>query len=137
MAGPDTSHRPVVLFDGACGLCHGSVAFVRRRDRRGALRFVARQSTEGARLLQAHGLTHAGARSVLLVADDGVRSESAAVLHILRRAGGPLSLAYAAMLVPAPIRDAAYRFIAARRHRWFRRTAVCGVPSPDAQPRLV
>ena len=36
--------RPLIVFDGVCGLCSGFVRFVLRHDKRGQYRFLAAQS---------------------------------------------------------------------------------------------
>ncbi len=43
--------RPIVLYDSDCGFCRWSLAKLLAWDRRGRLRPVAIESTEGARLL--------------------------------------------------------------------------------------
>ena len=38
--------RPVVIYDGACGLCQGGIHWISRRAVRGALEFLPCQSVE-------------------------------------------------------------------------------------------
>ena len=47
---------PVVLFDGVCHLCSGTVRFLLRHDARGRLRFAPLQSDYGQRALKEAGL---------------------------------------------------------------------------------
>lgn len=126
---------PVIVFDGICGLCNGWVDFVLRRDRRRVFRFTPFQSDAGQQVLREHRLT--GADSIVLVDGDRVWRESAAVLEILRRLGGVWSLAAVARLIPAALRDPAYRLVAARRYRWFGRLDTCRVPTPAERDRFL
>ena len=130
-----------VLFDGVCGLCHRTVDFLLRADRRGRLRFATLQGPTAARLLaQAdHNLDletvlyarhPAGARPDLL-------DRSNAILAILEDLGGPWRAAAALRLVPRPLRDAVYRFVAARRYRWFGKRDACRVPTPAERDRFL
>ena len=112
---------PALFYDSACPMCTGSARFIRRRDRRAALRFVALASDEG-RALLASDPALAGVDSMIWVdvAAPGekpiVRTYSAAVLAVAGYLGGRWAVFGAvARLVPAPLRDLVYRWVA--RHR--------------------
>jgi predicted DCC family thiol-disulfide oxidoreductase YuxK len=126
-----------VLFDGECNLCDGAVQFLLRRDPRGRLRFAALQSPAAARLL-------AGARaptplpdSLVLIADGAVHVRSGAALRIAARLRWPWPLLFVFWLVPRPLRDLAYDFVARRRTRWFGRRSSCRVPTPEERGRFL
>lgn len=127
--------RPVIVFDGVCGLCNGWVDFVLRHDRRGEFRFTPYQSEFGAQILRAFDL-QAG-ESILVVEGERVWRESAAVLEICRRLGGIWSVAAVGRLVPAALRDRLYRFIAVRRYRWFGRRETCRLPTAEERGRFL
>jgi len=120
---------PVVLFDGLCGLCDRLVDFALAADRAHRLRFAPLQGRTARALLG----DAAGAVDSLAVAVDGVvLQRSAAVLAVLAHLGGPWRLlAAAARLLPGPLREAGYRFVAARRYRWFGRKDACRQPGPE------
>lgn len=130
-----------ILFDGVCNLCNGFVQFVIRHDRRGQFRFAALQSEAGQALLAAHGqaLPAPGADpdSVLLVSGGRVYDRSAAILRITRALGWPWRLLGAGWLLPTAWRDAAYRFVARHRYRWFGRQASCMLPTPELRGRFL
>ena len=121
----------MVLFDGLCGLCDRLVGFALAADRAHRLRFAPLQGRT-ARALLGDG---AGAVDSLAVAVDGVvLQRSAAVLAVLACLGGPWRLlAAAGRLLPGPLREAGYRFVAARRYRWFGRKDACRRPRPEEQ----
>ncbi len=131
--------RPVVLFDGVCNLCNGAVQFLVDRDPRARLRFASLQSARGAELLTAHGrAVPEGDPDTIVLIEDGVAYErSSAALRIARHLGGVWRLAYAFIVVPRPLRDLVYRFVAKNRYRWFGKTDECRVPTPELRARFL
>jgi predicted DCC family thiol-disulfide oxidoreductase YuxK len=129
----------VILFDGVCNLCNASVLFVIDRDPRGHFAFAPLQSPEAARILSARGYTAAPPElaSVLLVQGDRVYERSTAALRVARRLSGAWSLMSAFLIVPRPIRDAVYDWIARNRYRWFGRQDACRIPTPELRSRFV
>lgn len=118
----------IVFFDGVCGLCDRVVAVLARADRGRRLRFAPLQgATAAARLPPAE----AAPESLVVLAGGVAYRQSAAVLAILDRLGGPWRvLAVALRLVPGAVRDAAYRWVAGRRYRWFGQLRACRLPAP-------
>lgn len=120
---PDkTSDQWIVLFDGPCGMCQKSVRFLARRDHAQTLRVASLQSKAGMDLRQRYGLpTDDGSiQSVVLIEGDQAFTHSTAALRAMRHVGLPWSaLGTLGLLIPRPLRDAAYRTIAHHRHRIF------------------
>lgn len=127
----------IILFDGTCAFCEGSVKFVARRDPAGYFRFGASQSPRGAALLAEHGLTRELTRSMVLIEDGRVHLRSDATLRIAGRLPWPWSMARVFLWVPRPLRDAAYRVVAAVRHRLAGRSNACDVPPPEIRERMI
>ena len=127
----------IVLFDGTCAFCERSVKFIARRDPSGYFRFGASQSAAGIGLLAEHGLTRQSTRSMVLVEDGKVYLRSTATLRIARRLPFPWSLAGALLVVPRPVRDAAYAVVAAIRHRLAGKSNACEIPPPEIRARLI
>jgi predicted DCC family thiol-disulfide oxidoreductase YuxK len=127
----------IVLFDGTCAFCEGSVRFIARRDPAGYFRFGASQSPQAAALLARHGTTREAARSLILIEDGEVYLRSTASLRIARRLAWPWSLAGVLLHVPAPVRDAVYRVVAAIRHRLAGSSNACEVPPPEIRERMI
>jgi predicted DCC family thiol-disulfide oxidoreductase YuxK len=132
---------PVVLFDGVCNLCTGSVLFIIRRDPRGVFRFAALQSPAAAALLKDAPVRSGPLPdSIVLVEGDGaarVSTQSTAALRIARRLRFPWPVLYALIVIPRPIRDWVYDFIAARRYRWFGKRDSCMMPTPELRARFL
>jgi predicted DCC family thiol-disulfide oxidoreductase YuxK len=129
--------EPVILFDGVCNLCNGFVQFVIDRDPSARFRFASLQSKAGAALAAAPVGGGALPDSVVLVEDGRVYTESAAALRVLSRLGFPWNLTSALVVVPRPLRDAVYRWVARNRYRWFGRRDVCMVPTPALRARFL
>jgi len=127
----------IVLFDGTCAFCEGSVKFIARRDREGYFRFGASQSPAAAALLAQHALTRQSARSIILIEDGQVHLRSTATLRIARRLPWPWRMAGILLLVPRPVRDGVYRVVAAVRHRLAGRSTACDIAPPEIRERMI
>jgi predicted DCC family thiol-disulfide oxidoreductase YuxK len=127
---------PIILFDGVCNFCNGSVNFIMDRDPGGRLRFASQQSKAGGRLIRQYRLP--ATISTLVLIDCGhAYTKSAAALRIAKYLAFPWSLFQAAVIIPRPIADAAYDVLAANRYRWFGRTDTCRMPSPGIAWRFL
>jgi predicted DCC family thiol-disulfide oxidoreductase YuxK len=84
--------RPLVLFDGRCGLCSRWVDFVLARDRKAVFRFAPLQSSLGEALLARHRSPAGDQESIVLVSGARVERYSTATLEILRRLPWPWPL---------------------------------------------
>lgn len=128
--------HPVILFDGVCNLCHGAVRFIIHRDRNARYRFASLQSETGRRLLG--GETTSGDPDTIILLEDGqTYDRSTAALRIARHLDGAWSICYLFIIIPRPIRDALYRWIARHRYRWFGRQDHCPLPNPEHKDRFM
>jgi len=115
----------IVLFDGTCNLCNRSVRFIMKHDRRGRFSFASSQTEFGRELAARHGFTGPTPGSIVLVVGDRCYSRSTASLEIARRLDGLWPVLYALVIIPRGLRDAGYKFVAARRHKWFGKADAC------------
>jgi predicted DCC family thiol-disulfide oxidoreductase YuxK len=129
--------RPLVLFDGRCGLCSRWVDFVLARDRKAVFRFAPLQSTLGKAILARHQLPAGDGESIILVSGTRVACYSTATLEILRRLPWPWPLFYGFILIPPPLRNTVYDFVARRRFRWFGQLDTCRVLALAERARFV
>jgi predicted DCC family thiol-disulfide oxidoreductase YuxK len=129
--------EPILLFDGVCNLCNGFVQWVIDRDADARFRFAALQSEAGQQLLERHGLPTEGFETFVLVEDGDYYTKSTAALRMLKRLGFPYSALYPSVLVPRPVRDSVYEFVAANRYDWFGQRDRCMVPPPDIEDRFL
>lgn len=127
----------IVVFDAQCLLCSGSVQFLLHHDKRQRLRFATIQSDAGRRLLERAGIDAINPESFALVDEAKTWTETAAVIRVADALGWPWRIAWIAWLIPYPLRDAIYRWIARNRYRWFGRRDVCFMPDPDDADRFI
>jgi len=128
---------PVVLFDGVCNLCHAAVRFILARDREARFRFAPLESETG-RDLTMEGIEEGTSADSLVLVDDGatyVRSE--AVIRIAARLSLPWRALVVLRVVPRPMRDGAYNFVARNRYRWFGQKEVCPMPDEGFRDRFL
>ncbi len=127
----------VILFDGVCNLCNSSVNFVIDRDRGGYFQFAALQSDAGRRLIEQHGLSGDYLDSILLIEGGRCVAKSGAALRIARRMRGLWRVAFLLIVIPAPLRDMVYNWVARNRYRWFGKQDTCRVPTPELASRFL
>ena len=127
----------VIVFDGVCNLCNGWVRFLLPRDRPKVFRFAHCQSEYGGAVLNHLGESQDDPSTVVLIDDDTVYVRSTAVLRALSALGGPWRGMLLLLIIPRPLRDAVYTFVARNRYRWFGRTELCALPEPGWEERFL
>jgi len=136
LANPDIK-SPVLLFDGVCNLCNASVQWILKRDRKGVFKFAALQSDTGQELLRQFGFSEKNFDTVVLVTDGRIFTRADAALEIVQRIGGLWSLLAVFKIIPRPIRNTIYDWVARNRYRWFGKTEECMLPRPEWKERFV
>jgi predicted DCC family thiol-disulfide oxidoreductase YuxK len=132
-----TDGGPILLFDGVCNLCNGLVQWVIAHDPEARFRFASLQSDAGRALLTQHRLPLDAMDTVVLLDGDAHWTKSAAALEAARRLGGLWTLTSILVLVPRPLRDAVYDWVARNRYaRWGKRDA-CWLPTPELRARFL
>jgi predicted DCC family thiol-disulfide oxidoreductase YuxK len=129
----------LLFYDGHCGLCHRAVKFVLQHDRTGsALRFAPLQGETFASRVPAEQRVGLPDSMVVQTLDGSLLVRSDAWVHILQRLGGGWKfLGTVVGMIPRPLRDAAYDFIARIRFRVFgRRDDLCPIVPPALRARF-
>lgn len=130
--------RKIILFDGICNLCNGSVIFILRREKDPRFRFASIQSEAGKELLEWCGLPSNYSQAVIYIENRKVYLGSTAALKIGQNLTAPWSLlSYAGFVVPKFIRDWVYNQIAQHRYQWFGKKDVCMVPTGSLKARFL
>ncbi|WP_447641868.1 MULTISPECIES: thiol-disulfide oxidoreductase DCC family protein [Chitinophagaceae] len=130
-------HNHIVLFDGVCNLCSGAVQFILKRDKENKFRFASLQSKAGQPLLEKFEKNNQDLKSIVYVQNEKIYTKSTAVLRIARELGGTYTLLYWLCIIPRPIRDAIYDFVARNRYKWFGKKKECWVPTKELQERFL
>ena len=126
----------IVLFDGVCNFCNGSVNFIIDHDPEKRFKFAPLQSEIGQSLIEKYAIP-SDVDSVILVEDGKVYMHSTAGLRIAKGLGGIWSLGYVFIIVPAFIRDWAYKTFAKYRYRLFGKTEACMMPTAEVRERFL
>ncbi|WP_232627664.1 thiol-disulfide oxidoreductase DCC family protein [Methylobacterium sp. Leaf118] len=134
-----TAPGPIVVFDTDCLLCSGMVAFVLAHERAPVLRFAGAWSAEGLALAARHGFSREDLDATFLVVEGAtVLTRSQGALAIARHLHAPWNwLGRLLVLVPRPLRDAAYDAVARRRIRWFGRREDCTLAPSGERHRFI
>jgi len=133
----ENEETPILLFDGICNLCNGTVLFLIKRDPKGKLKFAALQSESGQEFLHKFGLSNSHFDSFVLIKGDRYFLKSTAGLQVLREFGGIWKLFYYLIIIPRPLRDFIYNGIAKSRYRVFGKRENCMLPSPEIEQRFL
>src|SRR5262245_61312945 len=134
---PTYQFHPVILFDGVCNLCNGFVQFVIARDPQARFRFASLQARAAAALLAGRGSQGQLPDSLLLLEKGKLYKQSDAALRVLKGLAFPWNLMCALLIVPRPLRDFVYAWVARNRYRWFGKREVCMVPTPELRARFL
>lgn len=128
----------IILFDGVCNLCDGTVRFVIDHDKHDRFRFAALQSDTGKMLVRARGIDTSEVDSIILI-EPGVAyyTKSAAALEIAKNFGGAWKLLAVFEWVPPPIRNWVYDRVAKNRYKWFGKKDACMVPNEELKARFL
>lgn len=97
-----------------------------KRDKRKLFRFVALQSAEAQEIFVKYKLPPM-IDSVVLIDGENYFTESDVVVKIAAILPFPWRVLAVFRVLPASLRNRIYRFIAARRYRWFGRQSSCRV----------
>lgn len=131
------AQSPVLLFDGVCNLCNATVQFVIRQDPEGIFQFASLQSEAGQAFLKKFKLPTDELNTVVLVDDDKAYTRSDVVLQISKKLGGWWRLMQLFYIVPRPVRNVVYDWIARNRYRWFGKKDECWLPTPELKRRFL
>ncbi len=127
----------IILFDGVCNFCNGSVNFIIEHDAANYFKFAPLQSAVAQNLLEKYKIDKAATDSVILIEDETAYTHSTAALRIARKLDRALSWFYLFVVVPKFIRDFFYKLFAKYRYRLFGKTEACMMPTPEMRERFI
>ncbi len=131
-------NKKIILFDGVCDLCSGSVQFVIKRDKKDVFRYAAIQSEVGQQLIKDRRIDTSQVDSIILI-EPGVAyfTKSDAALEIAGELGGLWKLTSVFKWIPKSIRDVIYDFVARNRYKWFGKQESCMIPTPELKGKFL
>jgi predicted DCC family thiol-disulfide oxidoreductase YuxK len=128
--------KPIIFFDGVCGMCNTFVDIILRADKAGTFLFAPLQGPTAARLLPPLP-DDPREWSMIYLDERGAHDQSDASLEVYKRLGGAWKLLGAATIVPRALRTPVYRLIARSRYRLFGKRDVCRIPTPAERARFL
>lgn len=128
--------KRIILFDGVCHFCNRSVQFIIKRDKRNIFQFASLQGELGQQLLKKHKIDP-NIDSLVLIENEKYYLKSAAALKICQQLSWPWPLFYVFILIPVPIRNLCYDFIAKNRYRIFKSEMACPIPSAEIRKKFL
>lgn len=129
------TQTPIVFFDGVCGLCNSAVDTLLRADRQNRLKFAPLQGETAQRLLGTQPDQEFA--TIVLLDAQGRHEKSAAALRICALLPGLWKLLQVFWLIPRPLRDGVYGWIARHRYAWFGKKESCRLPTPAERARFL
>jgi len=127
----------IILFDGACKLCHGWSRFVIYADKKHVFKLATVQSDQGQQILRHFGLPSDQFDTMVYVENGKLYVKSAAFLKAMSRFPLPYYLLCVFWVIPQHIRDWLYDRIAQNRYRIFGKYDQCIVPTADHNERFL
>ena len=123
--------RLIIFYDGYCVFCNFWIRKLCRWDSKDRLRFAPLNSKMAEDMIQKTSFDRSQIDSIIAWDQSSrVRIEAAAIFLILNRLGGLWSLLVLFRLIPLPLSNRIYRYIAKNRIRWFGKNDQCPLPDP-------
>jgi predicted DCC family thiol-disulfide oxidoreductase YuxK len=127
----------VILFDGVCNYCNWWVSRVLRYDKKKYFYFAPLQSEIGKRIFHSLKSERDILHSLVFIDKGKIFYRSDAAVMIARKLRFPHNLLYAGIVIPRPVRNWVYDWIARNRYKWFGKRESCVVPTADVKDRFL
>ena len=128
----------LMLFDGVCNFCSGSVLFILKRSQGSTLRFAAMQAPASQAWLATLGLPLEHYETFALVEDGQLYLKSRGVLRLTRHMAWPWPVIGRLVgLAPRRLLDWLYDRVARNRYRILGRKTQCFAPTPAMRARFL
>jgi predicted DCC family thiol-disulfide oxidoreductase YuxK len=135
---PPVTAGPVMIYDGACGLCARGVQFILRHERDRTLRFAALDSAFCRAAFARPGAPALPPDTMAVIDGDRILFRSDAVLACATHLRRPWRAIRVFETLPRRWRDAAYDIVARRRLHWFGRAGdACLLPDATTRARFL
>jgi predicted DCC family thiol-disulfide oxidoreductase YuxK len=122
--------KKIILFDGVCNLCDSLVQFVIKHDEQDQFRYVALQSELGQKILVHIGINTKNIDTIVLyIPGKAYYTKSNAAIQIAKSLGGFFHLGTVFRILPTPMRNWVYDFVASKRYKWYGKKVTCMIPT--------
>lgn len=135
----------IVFFDGICGLCNSSVDFLISIDNNNILKFSPLQSDFSSEILAKYNiqLDLEKLDTIMYLSSNSkyIYIKSNAILEIMKDMNNFWSICYVFKIIPTPLRDIIYEYIAKNRFTIlggkFKKKETCRIPTPEERKRFI
>lgn len=132
----NTTGKPIIFFDGVCGMCNMFVNVVMKLDGKQVFLFAPLQG-ETAREMLPPLAQDPRDWSTTLVDETGIHDDSDAPFLICQKLGGVWWLVSLLRFIPRFIRNPVYRVIARSRYSWSGKKDACRMPTEQERARFL
>lgn len=130
------AEHKIILFDGVCNLCNGSVNFLIWRDEKGIFKYSPLQSNFSQNLIEKLNIPD-NVDSIILVHRNRYYLKSDAVIEIIKELKWYWKIFLIGSILPRKLRDKIYDVIANHRYNWFGKRDKCMIPTEDVKSRFI
>ena len=121
-------NKLIILFDGVCNMCIGSVQFIIKKDSKDIFRLASIQSSVGQEIIKKYSIDIQKKDSIVLINGGNISYQSTAVLYVLYKLNTFWKFFLIFYVIPYPIRDYIYYLVAKSRYSLFGKRDTCIVP---------
>jgi len=130
--------KKLLLFDGVCNLCNSSVQYIIKHDKKNIFMFSTLQSDTSQKIIKEYKIDINKTDSIILYSPKkGIDYKSTAALKIAYHLGFPNNLMSVFLIIPSPIRNWVYDYIAKNRYKWFGKRETCMIPPPEIKSKFL
>lgn len=126
----------IILFDGVCNFCNGSVNFLIKRDSKGIFKYAPLQSEIGQNIIAKYNIPET-VDSIILLKENNIYIKSNAVIEIIKELKWYWKMLIIVKILPKKFRDLLYDVIANNRYKWFGKMDSCMIPDENVKSRFI
>ena len=131
----DTKNAKLVLYDGDCGFCNRSVAFILRNERSSSIQFAPLQSTKTTQLFEENNWETPNLSTFYFIVNGTKFERSTAAFEVLKELKPPYRWLRIFRFIPRKLTDWMYDQVAKRRQRISK--GFCVMPTPEERQRFI
>lgn len=129
--------HPILFYDGYCYLCSSTIRLLIRFDMKKKLRFISLQKgLMTPKINKIIGIYNIN-ESIIFLSNGKIHTKSNAIIKVIKTLGGAYKLISIFYILPRPIRDFIYDFIAKYRYRIFGKRDNCHLPKAEFTDRFL
>ena len=130
-------NKHVIIFDGLCNFCNGSVNFIIARDSNAIFLFTPVQSQTAKSLMSKHKISDIGNDTFILIKHKIHFLRTDAALEIAKDLDGYWYLFRIFKILPKSFRDWFYNIFAKYRYKMFGKKDTCMIPTDNIKSRFI